>query len=418
MIAIESFGCVSEPVARLHLLGLDEWAFSVRNDGSFTGTPPWGCAVDMVAGEVPMAKLGDFLTSFMKLFDKATQNTGDKRSAAGGKQGHQKTPAFIFAVMEDALTGYDKPFSQPRGGFTDVGLHTGGSERATAWPLAAAIVRFVLEQLHPLPDSSNHDFRCVLAEWELWLAEAALDPLATLEIADVARMLDGAVERCVPLADAGYNVSVFETRTATLREKLLKSMSLRLRDQAEPFAMSSDVVGVLSTGNDGTGHKLPTLNLPERHRPQSEAIDVEACRKRAASNLGSQPLPGAPETASPTDVIGWINEVQEADVRVAGIEQWVFSNAVSLLGKLPPGDSAEAVSAYVVALNDLAPKYRDCVAKLRIATNGSSGRLRVEIDSRETLAMWAISCLADLHARWLYPELNAYVAQSLLVRAQ
>jgi hypothetical protein len=417
IVAVASFGCMAEPTARLHLLGPDEWAFSVRQDGSFTGTPPTGCAVDMLAGEVPMTKLGAFLECFRKLFDQASKKSGEQRSAAEGKQGHQKTPAFIFAVMEDALAGREKPLSQPRGGFTDVGLHTGGIARATAWPLAAAVARFALEQLHPRSDlSGEHDFRCVLAEWELWLAEAALDPLATLELSDIARMLDSAAGRCAALADAGYNVDTFVSRTATVRAKLSQSMALMLREQAEPFVMSDDVVGVLATGDDGTRHTLPKLHLPQRHPAQREAIDIPACRSRAERNLGSLPLACVSETTSPTDVISWVGKVKGSDVCdvcVAGIEQWVFSNAVRLLDKPPSGDNAVDVSSNVVALNKLADMYRICVAKLRKATDKSAGRLRVEIDSRETLAMWAIACLADIHVRWLHPDLNSYVAPTL-----
>jgi hypothetical protein len=55
------------------------------------------------------------------------------------KSGFQRTPSFIFAVIKDAILQQQqqscKQESMPRGGFTDVGLHTGGMPRATAWPL-------------------------------------------------------------------------------------------------------------------------------------------------------------------------------------------------------------------------------------------------------------------------------------------
>lgn len=65
------------------------------------------------------------------------------------KKGFQRTPAFIAAVVKDALTMLSKGVTaataardygrfaatMPRGGFTDVGLHTGGVSRPTGWPL-------------------------------------------------------------------------------------------------------------------------------------------------------------------------------------------------------------------------------------------------------------------------------------------
>lgn len=141
-----------------------------------------------------------FSKTFSKLLSDAQKRTGDKRTAAKGEQGHQKTPAFILAVIEDAL---QKGTHQPRGGFTDVGLHTGGSARATQWPLALAIVRFVMEQLHPHDDMTRIDFRCVLADWELWLAEASLNPQSNVEISDTLRMIQSAAERGAVLANSG-----------------------------------------------------------------------------------------------------------------------------------------------------------------------------------------------------------------------
>ena len=81
-----------------------------------------------------------------KLLQKAQERTGDERTAAVNKQGHQKTPAFIHALLLDALEVVEKEIDlkdeveienphPPRCGFTDVGLHTGGKYRDTSWHL-------------------------------------------------------------------------------------------------------------------------------------------------------------------------------------------------------------------------------------------------------------------------------------------
>lgn len=65
------------------------------------------------------------------------------RSAAGGEQGHQRTPAMIEAVLKDAKAAVngEEQTHIPGGGFTDVGLHTGGERRDIAWPLVREVFR-------------------------------------------------------------------------------------------------------------------------------------------------------------------------------------------------------------------------------------------------------------------------------------
>lgn len=51
---------------------------------------------------------------------------------------------MIEALLKDAKAALDGGSSTPhlpRGGFTDVGLHTGGQPRDTAWPLARAVFK-------------------------------------------------------------------------------------------------------------------------------------------------------------------------------------------------------------------------------------------------------------------------------------
>ncbi|KAK3247009.1 hypothetical protein CYMTET_43478 [Cymbomonas tetramitiformis] len=97
------------------------------------------------AGSVPADEFPGCLEAVEFQKCQAQQHvTGGKRSAANNKQGHQKTPSFILALVRDARNAVagDAPAtkSAPLGGFTDVGLHTGGIARSTVWSL----VRFTL----------------------------------------------------------------------------------------------------------------------------------------------------------------------------------------------------------------------------------------------------------------------------------
>ena len=108
----------------------------------------------MPCSSVPADRFPAFLANLRAAFSKAEQRKGDERSAHGDeRQGHQRTPAMILALMIQALEqtaiGEDSSGAQageaaeqkPRGGFTDVGLHTGGTPRDTAWPLVREVLK-------------------------------------------------------------------------------------------------------------------------------------------------------------------------------------------------------------------------------------------------------------------------------------
>jgi hypothetical protein len=112
----------------------------------------WGSGTVLPCGTVAAQEYAAFSTSLQELMSDAQSRTGDRRSAAGGQQGHQRTPAFVYALVRQALedTKGDHGTSggvaaagmqQPRGGFMDVGLHTGGTPRDTAWPLVREAIK-------------------------------------------------------------------------------------------------------------------------------------------------------------------------------------------------------------------------------------------------------------------------------------
>ena len=61
----------------------------------------------------------------------------------------QHTPAFIHALVLAALAdgGFDddddtnESYPTARGGFTDVGQHTGSERRDTCWPLVREVIK-------------------------------------------------------------------------------------------------------------------------------------------------------------------------------------------------------------------------------------------------------------------------------------
>lgn len=160
--AMQSTGCRAAPQhVALHLVALDRWTF--RTHGSSASVSPSGQGIQhtssspqhavLYCGEVPAAELSAlvFLISWLEVYRQQERQEGAK--------GFQRTPAFILCVVKDALgalrtqqaqggSGSSRegttPWSEPRGGFTDVGRHTGGDvERDTAWPLVRQVLQVV-----------------------------------------------------------------------------------------------------------------------------------------------------------------------------------------------------------------------------------------------------------------------------------
>lgn len=98
---------------------------------------------------------GDFdhLLSLLEAeLEESKKETKDKRSAGHNARGRQLTPAFVEAVLRDVLADPEaeagkRNVTNPRGGFTDVGLHTGGERRNTAWPLVRLYIHMSFTDL-------------------------------------------------------------------------------------------------------------------------------------------------------------------------------------------------------------------------------------------------------------------------------
>lgn len=65
-----------------------------------------------------------------------------KKKEDVGEKGFQRTPAFLLAVIKRALSdpGSKEPI-HARGGYTDVGQHTGSEPRDTCWPLTRDTIK-------------------------------------------------------------------------------------------------------------------------------------------------------------------------------------------------------------------------------------------------------------------------------------
>lgn len=171
-------GCTSGVIA-LNLISLDLHQFDTRSEPSSNGYN----YVDNASStgyqllHIGTCDIDDLKTrqdSFSGKLAAAQTRTGDKRSAAGGQQGHQKTPAFIHALYREV---FSMQHQSPRGRWTDVGMHTGGQEtRPTAWPLVTSS----LYQLMNNCETSFHlsidkFFKKAIVYFGLYMCERKID---------------------------------------------------------------------------------------------------------------------------------------------------------------------------------------------------------------------------------------------------
>jgi hypothetical protein len=163
----------------LEVLGLDSWTFSVKLNAG--GSKPIARqhtsiagdqSATLYAGHIPVDAVPNFMIEYRKVLEAAQAKTGDARHAKNDG-GHQKTPSFIYAVAQTALSRYYEKCKEgevhdelvdkkdaalkvhPRGGLTDVGQHTGGVERDTEFPLTVVLTREILRSSEHLPGPSS-----------------------------------------------------------------------------------------------------------------------------------------------------------------------------------------------------------------------------------------------------------------------
>lgn len=125
---------------------------------------------------------------------------------------------MIKAVMLDALSDLlskSDVLTPARGGFTDVGLHTGGHARNTTWPLVLAVLQVILES------AGFQNLYCVaMAHLKLMCVERMIS-LASQEtnLNTIMQMLKATVNEGGNLTSPCliFDISGFETRCLRIR---------------------------------------------------------------------------------------------------------------------------------------------------------------------------------------------------------
>lgn len=224
MMFLDSLGSCTEPRVHVYLVAIDAWRFSVHSN--IKTSHEWtsstdGSSVVLHAGSVPTRLQCQFLADFNRAFAKATAKKGDQRSAAGDAQGHQKTPSFIWAVLQDVLGKLQDgtlKVTQPPGALTDVGLHTGGKPRNTCWPLVAAAFEFLAAR-RSKDGGLRREF---WAAFDVWVLEQVVKdfkaPLSSTGVDMGMKILQHATRKLAVMADEDRDVSQLKRRCQQMKK--------------------------------------------------------------------------------------------------------------------------------------------------------------------------------------------------------
>ncbi|KAF5835474.1 hypothetical protein DUNSADRAFT_7314 [Dunaliella salina] len=228
------------------------------------------------------------------------QRKEQAQRTTGSSGGYHYTPSFIHSIMRDARAAIlkqqlqeqplpeAKSFSMPRGGFTDVGLHTGTLPPNTAWPLVREALKVLLLQanlcgysssslFHSSSSSSSSSssnlslsssihqaaqqldptslYQHALAFFDLWLLEGRSELLQPRSCSPAAldicmQMLQSAAHKAAQLAEAGFTMQSIEEVCVQVRQHLDSVAAARAQTIAQQFELPS--CGSSSSSSNGS----------------------------------------------------------------------------------------------------------------------------------------------------------------------
>ncbi|KAG2451920.1 hypothetical protein HYH02_003695 [Chlamydomonas schloesseri] len=431
----------------LHLVAPEGWRFEAH--GSPNGAVEHTAKLANPDADPTVWPLGDTIPAadlqrLLGIMDRIITQSRNARVKHNVK-GFQRTPAFILEVTTRALKqlweqdqgagGLDgsgtsssvaeSRLPQPRGGTTDVGIHTKHDTlRTTCWPLVRAVVQVSLQCMGVCGPQQHPDllFRRAMAHLDLWLLqrqvrECMTSPAAATPVAVTAamHMLHATAAKAANLAAEGEDVSAFESACATVRAKLETLAAERAWQAAEqhcvPGEGSSEALGQM---------QLPAGVLPGLPAAQQVAGGLEAAKQREGRNLGSVPLlqPGASfaDVQQLQRTAHWSNPAADAPTQLAlrSVERELFTRIRALPGTRGGGSSGSSTRKQLsdedlAALEAVVDSYRNTLHAF-LQTPAAQSAMQSELRSRELLVVWCAYCLAHDSVAQRHPLVREYRA--------
>ena len=377
----------------LTLVCLDGWKFEMQGGSSRSHFSSATDVTPLHVGIVSHQEFDKFCSIFLRKLEKVKSRTGEERSAATNKQGHQKTPSMIQALMMDTLAALENGdvSTLPRGGFTDVGLHTGGLPRNTAWPLMMAVLQTLLES-----KGRQNLYRIAMADFKLHCVENVLcsESPEVIDLDTVMEMLKAAVIEGSKLTDPvlEYDIKGFEDRCALIRSKVDKISQNRAANLAASAFVLPHGDG-MHTPRRNLIFSIPNISVPFLDKSSSSFI-----QELINQNLGALPVFAGGDSWE--SLSHWLDlpQLQPLDdissllLVMNTVEKFAFKAASSFCAD----SSASALTLHssgtstVLAIVD---QYRRTVAKFQ-DLNPPTAVLKSKLQSCELLVVWIAACTA------------------------
>ena len=398
----------------VNVLGLDPQEFGLHSGGHGDGHYDYfGLPTGYKTLHVPMlleSSLEKFKQKIEELLKKAQNRKKTERSAKGGNQGHQYTPAFIYALLLQAEKC--QCFSEcqcedvlPKGGFTDNGLHTGGNPHNTSFALARSLWHWCTKQTG---DVGSTVFRRMMTYLDLRIAEDWLRVVEELDgkPGEIRIYLDWA--QCI-LAAASFkfcdldaerfDIVVLRDYARDLHDKIDKMIENVEQLEAKRYSLSN--VSSQFEGRNKFRNLVLNLNS-EAPRPRStQTLDEK--RAQATRNIGMVPVFQDTSVFNVQKLCDWVDSptlrcsshLEDARLVVATVEDAFWKRAengleINILNEVE-----------VNTLLQLVHRYRNVVNTLLTVLDKNNPR-KTEIYSRELLVVWIAYCLCFTSSRKAY----------------
>ncbi len=409
----------------IDVIGLDGHDLEVhRGEKAYQYTSVAKTYAQLHVGNIPIDEKSEYIDSFQRIFEMASSRNGDGRSAAGGKQGHQKTPSFIQAVLLQALIRRDdydnedddNAVVRPKGGLTDVGLHTGGQKRDTCYDLARSVFQFFLDQGSVLDDSfSDIFFEAVMIHFHMYILENAYKVLfaigATVYSVSVRSKVNPKVEYvfhilkhvallAAHLSDDDHDLQEYYERMKSIRGKIEKSISNWDKANLKKYSL---------IGMDFNPH-APKIEIPEFIPPlRASELSPITLQNAIEQNVGSFTRPRSRSNFK--EIAKWATHEVEKEIGKSYTKIFVFMREIenvfwgiceNNLGNEPlPIPTIEHVVTMIES-------YRKAVWVYFKSESVAKSALAKQIQSVEFLLIWVGYCAVFHSVQLAHPSMEGF----------
>lgn len=242
--------------------------------------------------------------------------------------------------------------THPRGGFTDVGLHTGGAARGTCWPLVREVHRHLLsfgQTSCADPDGLQRRF---VAQFELWMTERQCETVVAalsqppegfappfdnsfVLVDSVVQMLETTVTSASSMVADGYNLPGFEMRCERVLQQLDEATTARQARDAAFYVLPTETAWA-------TNVNAPIVDLPPTVPAGGAAPSLSSTQKLAQNFIQWVPLldrSSTDGTITPLEnLLEWMDHLTTGNVDetkaitiMDAVEQIMYAHAATLV---------------------------------------------------------------------------------------